>query len=694
MKKIIPLLLALCFTSWITASQVHAESFCTGVPVSGNYTVSTNDALGCYIATPGSINGVDDAGSSEESTTNTAKLVVPEGKSFTIPSGISSNSPTTLVVGSLEIQDGGSVSIGSDFSQIKIGVPLYMLDADSDGRPDSLDFYDATASGRRRRSLAADMSQSDCNPNNATKWKTYSGYVDKDGDGYGVGSINTNICSGSIIDTNYVADNNTDCNDDNASIYRGVAGYIDADGDGYGTGTYKTCVGDASAYVANNTDCNDTYAAATGKNAFGTICTTTDYGTGDDGAVTFSGSQNINTYVNTGRTYADGISYSVSALSTNTITASSTNGIAYGDEVMLINLQGSSSSYSSAGNYENFYVTGVNGNVITVLGNITKTYGVGSNSNLTGQKIIVQRVPNYSNVTVSSGATLTANAWDGTKGGVLAFKASGTATITGSITMTGKGYRGGGNTRQGGEAFCGYNAGAGGPYHQVGIAGSCGGGGGGGGITSASPGCIGSAGGAGVSVGGGGGGGGSNWWECCGGSTGAAGGGGYGTAGTGGGGTYSGTNGGTNTSGAGGQGHYTNPSNCRDGTAHGGGGGGGGTYGDSNLTQLFMGSAGAQGGGAYTNSGTGYLGGTGGGIIAINAKSLSLSGTIQNNGTNGESAGANGGGCGGGAGGSVYIKTDTETAITNITITGGTGGTGYGGHVGGTGGSGRKLVVQ
>jgi len=53
----------------------------------------------------------------------------------------------------------------------------------------------------------------------------------------------------------------------------------------------------------------------------------------------------------------------------------------------------------------------------------------------TTQKIMVQRVPNYTNVTVNSGYTLTASAWDGTKGGVLLFKANGTLTVTGSISV-------------------------------------------------------------------------------------------------------------------------------------------------------------------------------------------------------------------------------------------------------------------
>ena len=80
---------------------------------------------------------------------------------------------------------------------------------------------------------------------------------------------------------------------------------------------------------------------------------------------------------------------------------------------------------------------------------------------LTGQKVVVQRVPQWTNVTIQSGGTLTANDWAGSSGGIIVFRATGTVDVQtgGAISANALGYRGsaGGTTGGGtnGESYDG-----------------------------------------------------------------------------------------------------------------------------------------------------------------------------------------------------------------------------------------------
>jgi hypothetical protein len=117
----------------------------------------------------------------------------------------------------------------------------------------------------------------------------------------------------------------------------------------------------------------------------------------------------------------------------------------------------------------------VSNNRLTFRSPILKIYGAtNSNATLTGQKIVVQRIPHYRNVTVNG--TLTANAWNGATGGLLFIKASGAIYVTSSgvVTMAEKGYRSHGGIVgwSAGESYpglgartnvCGPNNGGGGP---------------------------------------------------------------------------------------------------------------------------------------------------------------------------------------------------------------------------------------
>ncbi|MGB8267510.1 MAG: hypothetical protein WCE44_14370 [Candidatus Velthaea sp.] len=111
-------------------------------------------------------------------------------------------------------------------------------------------------------------------------------------------------------------------------------------------------------------------------------------------------------------------------------TISTTNSSAYG----------AVTAYGGAGFYEFVTVGSVSGNVITLAGGCTLHHTYNGSSQLV-------RVPQYSAVTVASGGTITARAWNGATGGIVALNVSGTLTLndtaaTGSINVTGLGFRG------------------------------------------------------------------------------------------------------------------------------------------------------------------------------------------------------------------------------------------------------------
>ncbi|MFC1653959.1 hypothetical protein ACFL1M_03895, partial [Patescibacteria group bacterium] len=437
-------------------------------------------------------------------------------------------------------------------------------------------------------------------------------------------------------------------------------------------------------------------------------------GSGKDGDVTISSNTDINVSDSiTGRNCTDGgdaVNYNVLTLTSNAATiiqAPSSGCLDPGDEVLLINLQGTSSNFDNTGNYETLFVDHVDRDTIYFTSSKKKYYGDNldddTNLGLTNgtQRVMLQRVPHYNNLTVNSGINFYPSDWDGNKGGVIFFRAKTHVAVNGTLHANSKGYRGGSGGSaayaDGGESFCDEDGGGDGGAQvttggQVGLCGGGGAGGGRGDLSTTTSGAAGS-----VNLGGGGGGGGRGYD-----STGEAqslpggsGGGGYGSAGLNGhawgsAGSTNGVDGGTNSSGAGGNGG-------QDATyGAGGGGGGGGTYGDTNLEQLYFGSGAGRAG--YGYSVVGANGGDGGGIIMISAKSISANGYISNDGGSGsDSGGSNSSGSGGGAGGSIKLIADTvdlgDTAPSGIKRTGAYGGSGsYGNYIGGNGGTGRIAV--
>lgn len=353
-------------------------------------------------------------------------------------------------------------------------------------------------------------------------------------------------------------------------------------------------------------------------------------GTGADGACTVSGTTNINTQSCAGRGTADGINFSVTANTAsgqNQITVSTTpTGLAVNNEILIINLQG-----TNGGTYETNTISAINSNTLTLGGNLTNAY------NGTTDKIVVQRIPQYTSVTISSGATLTADAWNGTKGGVVFFRANGTFSNSGTINANTLGYRGAAqNTASYAQGYQGegYTAAGGATSNPNTV------GGGGGRYICSTGGCP--------------------WASASGGGGGA-----YGAGGTDGGGF---TGQGTSAPGFGGV-----------------------AAGVANLTTLIFGGGGGAGG--STCGGYGAGGGTGGGIIYIAANTVTNSGSITANGATAPSNSSNqtcngattgGAGGGGGAGGAIYIEGNTLTlGASTVTANAGGGSSGTYNGVGG-----------
>lgn len=245
-----------------------------------------------------------------------------------------------------------------------------------------------------------------------------------------------------------------------------------------------------------------------------------------------------------------------------------------------------------------------------------------STGNNKAQVLVMKR---YTNVTINAGVTLTAKAWDGSVGGVLAFYANGTLTVSGNMVASEKGFLGG--SRQIGvksmfnETPSNTGEGTVGPrdVSQVSNNGSGGGGGSAGGDAGA------------------GGGGGGNSLA---GSTGKKG-------------------------------------------QNSVGGYGGVLSGSANLTSITFGGGGGAGAGeGNDNSGPYYsgYGGNGGGVILAFAKTIAeVTGTIKANGAAGVAptgtSGDSAGGGGGGAGGSILFKCQTINYGSNlVTANGGAGG--------------------
>ena len=248
------------------------------------------------------------------------------------------------------------------------------------------------------------------------------------------------------------------------------------------------------------------------------------------------------------------------------------------------------------------------------------------NSYDSNDKVQILNVPHYENLEIKRGATMQPTSWNGTTGGVLAFRVRNELRVDGVITAKGKGYRGGeggiggfgdGNeiSGKGGESLSGK------PDTRTTTMISGGGEGGGGGLRI----------------------------------------------------SYNGGGGGHKTSG--------NDGLPTEGQTSGAPGKGGNSYGTSDLKRIYLGSGGGGGSSGFGLVGNGGRGGNGGGIIFVSARSILGFGTIDANGNSGITVSNRGSG-GGGAGGSVFLRAwDFQFNGDKVQISGGgeggTGGSGY-----------------
>ncbi len=361
-------------------------------------------------------------------------------------------------------------------------------------------------------------------------------------------------------------------------------------------------------------------------------------GSGADGVLELAERFELDADLREGREQPDAVHYQVEAIAGATLELDQAAlGLEPGDEAVLINMRGGPEAHSSVGAWALVEIATVDGATVQLDAEPDVGFGEAGDEDITGQVVVLQRVPNYTRVVVDDGGVLTTTAWDRSGGGLLLLRASEALVVRagGRIDASALGYAGGDTGSSGcdgyqGESIAGWGSG-----------GACGGG-----YNESIGAEVANIGGGGANITGGGGGYG-----------------GYGHPGE------------SWTSG------YAPPE-------------GGLIYGDEALARLHLGSG---GGGVWNgNDGTEGPGGDGGGALVLAATSLTVEagGSIQAAGgdTHAWSTGSYSYGAGGGAGGSVWlIAGDLTLAEGSVLATGGEGEDAYE-RYGGDGGLGRVRV--
>lgn len=126
-----------------------------------------------------------------------------------------------------------------------------------------------------------------------------------------------------------------------------------------------------------------------------------------------------------------------------TIPVDSISGFNTEDEVMILQMQ-DGTGIGNAGKHEFGRIKSVSSNSITLYNKVKRDYGSGVPDTINASSVSqIVRIPNYTSVSISEGASITCPAWDGKKGGVVVFRSQEDVFNSGEIHANEKGYRGG-----------------------------------------------------------------------------------------------------------------------------------------------------------------------------------------------------------------------------------------------------------
>jgi hypothetical protein len=143
-------------------------------------------------------------------------------------------------------------------------------------------------------------------------------------------------------------------------------------------------------------------------------------------------------------------SYSnVTNVTINSVAVSNATAFNVGDYVLLIQMKGATittgniqafgtiTNLNNAGNFEFATILSKVGNTLTFESNLCKSYTVNG-------LVQLVKVAVYNNATITG--TVTSQPWNGTTGGIVAIKATGSITFNAGINVSGAGFVGGANT--------------------------------------------------------------------------------------------------------------------------------------------------------------------------------------------------------------------------------------------------------